>query len=177
MSHKCIFILGGARSGKSQFAQELATKIGGNVLFVATGQALDEEMQSRINQHKKSRPKSWRTIEEPSNIGKRIEAQVADSQVVLIDCLTLLVANLLGDEPNYPQAEREVSSEMKKLIACIEKLNAAFIIVSNEVGLGLVPENKLGRLYRDVLGKANQIIARHADEVYLMIAGIPVRMK
>ena len=98
MAGKCIFILGGARSGKSRFAQELAGKLGHKVLFIATGEPLDEEMQARIDQHKKIRPKSWRTLEIPTNIGKRLEEEIGDAEVVIVDCLTLLISNLLGDE-------------------------------------------------------------------------------
>jgi adenosylcobinamide kinase/adenosylcobinamide-phosphate guanylyltransferase len=177
LAKKCIFILGGARSGKSYFAQELARKLSERVLFVATGEALDEEMRARIADHKKTRPESWRTLETPTDIGKRIERQGGDAQVVIIDCLTLLVSNLLGNNPDYPKAEKQVMSEINELITCMGKLNATFIIVSNEVGMGLVPETKLGRIYRDLLGKANQLIAQHTSDVYLMVAGIPIKLK
>ena len=177
MAEKCIFILGGARSGKSRYAQELAGKLGAKVLFVATGEALDEEMQARIDEHKKARPASWRTLEVATDIGKQIEKQIGDAGVVIIDCLTLLVSNLLGDGLDYPTAEKRVMVEMNQLVACMDRLDASFIIVSNEVGMGLVPETRLGRLYRDLLGKVNQLIAQRANEVYLMVAGIPIRVK
>lgn len=177
MANNCIFIIGGARSGKSAFAQELAGKLSNKVLFVATGEALDEEMQARIEEHKKGRPESWRTLEASTNIGKQIEKHIGDADVVIIDCLTLLVSNLLGDEPDYAKNEGQLTTEITALIACMDKLNASFIIVSNEVGMGLVPETKLGRMYRDLLGKANQLIAQRADEVYLMVAGLPIKVK
>jgi len=177
LAKKCIFILGGARSGKSRFAQELARKMSQKVLFVATAEALDEEMQARIDQHKKARPKSWRTLEAQTDIGKQIEKHLGDAEVIIIDCLSLLVSNLLGDELDYQKTEKVVLAEMNELIACMDRLDASFIIVSNEVGLGLVPETKLGRIYRDLLGKANQLIAHHSTEVYLMIAGLPVKVK
>lgn len=177
MARKCNIILGGARSGKSRYAQELAGKLSSKVLFVATGEALDEEMQARIDEHKKARPGSWRTLEIATGIGRQIEKQIGDAEVVIIDCLTLLVSNLLGDELDYPTAEKRVMVEMNQLVACINRLDASFIIVSNEVGMGLVPETRLGRLYRDLLGKANQLIAHHASEVYFMVAGIPMRVK
>ena len=177
MAEKCVFILGGARSGKSRFAQELAGEPGSKVLFVATGEALDEEMKARIDQHKKGRPESWRTLEASTNIGKQIEKHIGDADVVIIDCLTLLVSNLLGDEPDYAKSEGQLTTEITALIACMDKLNASFIIVSNEVGMGLVPETKLGRMYRDLLGKANQLIAQRADEVSLMVAGLPIKVK
>jgi adenosylcobinamide kinase/adenosylcobinamide-phosphate guanylyltransferase len=174
---KIILIIGGARSGKSRFAQELAGRLGGNVLFVATGEPLDEEMQARINEHKKARPEGWRTLEAPAGIARQLELKIGDAEVVIIDCLTLLVSNLLGEELDYPKAEKQVLSEIQELIDGIKKLNAVFIIVSNEVGMGLVPETRLGRIYRDLLGKANQLIARHANEVCFMAAGLPVTIK
>jgi adenosylcobinamide kinase/adenosylcobinamide-phosphate guanylyltransferase len=177
LAKKSILILGGARSGKSHFAQQLAGKLGDKVLFVATGEALDEEMQARIAEHKKARPRTWRTLEIPTGIGKEIEKQIGDAEVVIIDCLTLLVSNLLKDEPDYLEAEKRMAAEIDQLIACMDKLNVIFIIVSNEVGMGLVPETRLGRIYRDLLGKANQLIARHAIEVYLMVADIPFKVK
>jgi adenosylcobinamide kinase/adenosylcobinamide-phosphate guanylyltransferase len=177
LAKKSILILGGARSGKSHFAQQLAGKLGDKVLFVATGEALDEEMQARIAEHKKARPRTWRTLEIPTGIGKEIEKQIGDAEVVIIDCLTLLVSNLLKDEPDYLEAEKRMAAEIDQLIACMDKLNVIFIIVSNEVGMGLVPETRLGRIYRDLLGKANQLIARHAIKVYLMVADIPFKVK
>lgn len=177
MAKKCVFILGGARSGKSRFAQELAGRLSEKVLFVATGEALDKEMQARVSQHKKARPESWRTLEAPTNIGKQIKKQIGDAEVVIIDCLTLLVSNLLGNKSDYLKAEKQVTAEINELITCMDKLDASFIIVSNEVGMGLVPETKLGRIYRDILGKANQLIAQHANDVYFMVAGVPVKVK
>ena len=172
MAKEYIFILGGVRSGKSCFAQKLAKKLSHKVLFVATGEPLDEEMRARIDEHKKARPKSWRTLEMPTNIGQQLGAEIGDAEVVIIDCLTLLVSNRIGEELDYLKAEKRVRAEIDGLIAAIDRLDASFIIISNEVGMGLVPENKLGRFYRDVLGKVHQLIAQHASEVYFMIAGI-----
>lgn len=177
MAKKCILLLGGARSGKSHYAQKLAGELSKKVLFVATGEPLDEEMQVRIIQHKKERPVNWQTLETTINIGKQIEKQIDDAEVVIIDCLTLLISNLLGDEPDYLKIEKQILAEINQTIACMDKLYVSFIIVSNEVGTGLVPETKLGRTYRDLLGKANQLIAQRADEVYFMVAGIPMKVK
>lgn len=177
MSKRCILILGGARSGKSRFAQELARRLSEKVLFVATGEAGDEEMRSRIEEHKKSRPRIWHTLEAPVRLGEKIPGQIGNANVVLIDCITLLVSNLLVVEGDDRYKEGQVTAEIEQLTECIDKLEVTFIIVSNEVGLGLVPKNRLGRLYRDLLGRVNQLLAQHADEVYIMVAGIPVEMK
>ena len=185
MARSCILILGGARSGKSRFAQEMASQLGKEVLFVATGQALDEEMRRRIEEHKKSRPSSWRTIEAPTAVGRKILEEVSDAQVVIVDCFTLLVSNVIDrcageGGPEQVDAElvcEKLAIEVEELVECIESTNASFILISNEVGMGLVPENRLGRMYRDLLGKTNQTFASHADEVYLMVAGLAVDIK
>jgi len=177
MANQIILLLGGARSGKSHYAQQLAMELGNKVLFVATGEALDEEMQARIAEHKKDRPQNWRTLELPTGIGRGIEKGIGDAEVVVIDCLTLLVSNLLHNKPEYPEAEKRVTSEINAIISTMDRLDASFVIVSNEVGMGLVPETKLGRVYRDLLGKANQLVANHATEVYLMVACLPVQVK
>jgi len=183
MAKECIFILGGARSGKSRFAQEMASQLGDRVIFVATGEALDEEMRQRIEEHKKSRPSSWRTIEVPIGVGERIREEIGDAQVVILDCLTLLVSNVIGQYGNDPEhvdpklEEEKVAAEIKEPKECIHDLDASFILVSNEVGMGMVPESRLGRLYRDLLGMANQELAHHADKVYFMVAGMPIQVK
>ena len=177
MAKKTILVLGGARSGKSRFAQELAKKLGSQVLFIATGEPLDDEMEARIEEHKKSRPDTWRTLEIPTDIGNRLEKEIGNAEVAIIDCLSLLVCNCMGDELDYQKAEKKVLAEIDGFIPCMNRLNTSFIIVSNEVGMGLVPDNKLGRFYRDLLGKANQLIAQHADEVYFMMTGIPMKIK
>ena len=177
MSKKCILILGGARSGKSQFAQKLASKLSDKVVFVATAEAGDEEMHSRIEVHKKSRPRNWHTLEAPVGIARRIQAQIGNADVVIIDCITMLVSNLLVGEGDDKCGEEQVATEIDQLTECMDKLEAAFIIVSNEVGLGLVPENKLGRFYRDFLGRVNQLLAQRADEIYFMVSGIPLTVK
>lgn len=176
-----ILILGGVRSGKSAYAQELAQQLGAHrVLFVATAEAGDAEMARRIAAHRQARPVTWRTLEVPREVGKAIEASVGDARVVLIDCLTLLVSNViltLGETPEPRQAERAVQAEVQALWRACQASQATFIVVSNEVGLGLVPDNPLGRLYRDLLGQANQPLAGYAQAVYWMIAGLAVELK
>jgi adenosylcobinamide kinase/adenosylcobinamide-phosphate guanylyltransferase len=174
---KSILITGGARSGKSQFAQKLAIEIGGSVLFVATAEAKDEDMRLRIEAHRKSRPVSWRTLELPLGINGTFSQYVGESEIVVIDCITMLVANILLQNQDEASAEELVLEKIEALINQMDGLETTFIIVTNEVGLGLVPDNELGRCYRDCLGRANQLLAHRADEVYLMIAGIPLRLK
>lgn len=173
-------LIGGARSGKSRFAGELALKLGEPVLFVATAAAGDEEMKSRIEEHKRERPADWSTLEATTHIGSHIRQKIGGAQVVIVDCITLLVNNIFGQYSEQVDAhliEEQLTGEINELVECINQVNANFIIVTNEVGLGLVPANKLGRLYRDFLGKANQILAAKADGIYLMVAGLPMPIK
>ena len=174
---KITLILGGARSGKSTYAQQLAATMGGKVLFCATAEPLDDEMQSRIEQHRRSRPVDWDTVEASRDIGTALHKMVAGYDTVIIDCITLLVANCIGENTNVDTAEQLVHSEITNLINLMQRKHSSYMLVSNELGNGLVPENGLGRVYRDVLGKANQMLAAHADEVYLMVAGLPLKLK
>jgi len=181
---RSILILGGARSGKSRYALELAQEMSGKVLFVATAAAEDEEMRQRIEAHRRHRPGAWCTLEATRDIGRRIEHEAGDAGVVIIDCITLLLANIFGEQPDtgaesFDSASLEVraSAEIDEIVACMKKVDAAFILVSNEVGWGLVPPNRMGRLYRDMLGKANQTLAQSVGEVYLMVAGFPLVIK
>ncbi len=179
-----ILITGGARSGKSHLAQELACSSGKTVLFVATATAGDEEMRQRIENHRHSRPPSWNTLEVTAHVGQSIRRGIGPAQVVIVDCITLLVGNVFsryldqtGEHFDAALVEKEVISEIAELTECLQQVDARFIIVTNEVGLGLVPIDKVGRLYRDLLGQANQRLAEQADEVYLMVAGLPLRIK
>ncbi len=182
---KTILILGGARSGKSTHAEMLAEELGGNsVLYVATAEAKDEEMRSRIERHQIERPSTWQTLEAPRFVSEGIQNVWDGHAVLLIDCLTLLVSNILlngmdGDDApiDIELVQASVQSEMEGLEKTIGNLETTAIIVSNEVGLGLVPPYELGRVYRDVLGRANQYVAKWAGEVYFLVAGIPMRVK
>lgn len=160
-------ILGGARSGKSTRALSLGQ---GRVLFVATAEALDEEMAARIAVHKAERPAEWDTLEEPRDIARSLRTRVNAYDTVIIDCLTLWVSNLLevGGTP---------AEWVAPLIAAYQAGKANWVVISNEVGLGLVPDTPLGRRYRDALGVVNQLVAQAADRVTLMVAGIPVQIK
>ena len=185
MAKQCILILGGARSGKSCFAQQLATGLGERVLFVATAEPLDEEMHQRIEHHRRARPRQWRTVEASRGIAQAIREYRGDADVVILDCLSLLVANLISpthdptqlEQADYDTVEKEMNAELEQLVALAEDLSLHLIIVSNEVGMGLVPVYPAGRAYRDLLGRANQFIAQCADRTYLMVAGIPLELK
>lgn len=177
-------ITGGARSGKSRYAQELAIRSGGSVLFVATAVAGDEEMRQRIEQHRRSRPPSWRTLEVTTGVGNEIIQGIGNAQLVIIDCITMLVNNIFGkysdatgENIDASMVEDGVIAEINQLLECFNRTNASFIIVTNEVGLGLVPASRMSRLYRDLLGRANQLLAEGVDEVYLMVSGLPVTIK
>ena len=176
-----ILILGGARSGKSAYAQRLAQELGAEkVLFVATAEARDEEMAQRIARHRQSRPAAWRTAEAPRHVGEVVRTSLGNATVVLVDCLTLLVSNAilsLGTAPKLARAEAVVQEEIKALLQVCQTSAATYIVVSNEVGLGLVPDTPLGRVYRDLLGQANQALAAQAQAVYLMVAGLAVDCK
>jgi adenosylcobinamide kinase/adenosylcobinamide-phosphate guanylyltransferase len=177
---KSTLITGGARSGKSRLAQELAKKTGGPVLFVATAEAGDEEMKRRIEAHRKKRPTNWTTIEVTTYIGHEITRNIGQAKAVIIDCITLLISNIFQQHQETADdliLEKAVEMEIKKLIKCVERSKARFIIVTNEVGLGIVPADGVSRLYRDLLGKANQMLAEHAGEVIFMVAGIPITLK
>lgn len=176
-----LMVLGGARSGKSTYAQRLAEQLGGaRVLFVATAEAWDADMAQRIARHQQERPAAWRTVEAPRQVGLAMQPYCQDVAVMVVDCLTLLVSNTLlgcGDTPTLEVAEAAVQAEMAALLRTCRASPATTIIVSNEVGLGIVPDNALARLYRDLLGRANQALAAQADAVYLLVAGLAVDVK
>lgn len=175
--NKIIFITGGARSGKSTYAQQMASEMSNDVLFIATAEPLDDEMLDRIQNHRLSRPEHWKTVELPRDLAEGLKNIPAIPDMAIIDCITLLVSNLIQQDKPANELEKIALSEISGLIEFISSTNSIFIIVSNEVGLGLVPDNKMARDYRDILGKVNQIIAQNANEVYFMISGIPQRIK
>ena len=175
-----ILILGGARSGKSTHAEKLARQYNAAVLYVATAEAHDDEMTARIARHRTQRPAHWITLEAPRAIGTAIRSSGVSAPVVLIDCLTLLANNIIVPLPEPikdEEAEKLLNAEIDDLLAAYAAGDALWIIVSNEVGLGLVPPYPLGRIYRDALGKANQRLAAVADEVLFMVAGLPLKVK
>jgi len=177
---KLVLILGGARSGKSAFAQRLAASQAGRVAFIATAQAGDPEMVARIAAHQNKRPSTWITLEIPTGIASHWREQHPEVDLAILDCLTLLVSNLIlqaapdVDHPDEGKAVALVADEIDTLVGLIKESRCNWIVVTNEVGLGLVPPYPLGRIYRDSLGWANQRLAAIAKQVYLLVAGIPV---
>ena len=169
-----IFITGGVRSGKSDFAQELAERREGKRLFLATAQALDAEMEERIRKHREKRGTRWETLEEPVHIGKALQSVAGSYKTILVDCLTVWMSNLFME---YPDHMDERMKAVDEFIESFDGCDETIIIVSNEVGLGIVPDNPLARSYRDELGFLNQRMARHADTVYMLVAGIPLKIK
>ncbi|MBX5185345.1 bifunctional adenosylcobinamide kinase/adenosylcobinamide-phosphate guanylyltransferase [Rhizobium sp. NZLR5] len=165
-----VFILGGARSGKSRFAESLVISIGLDRHYLATGRAWDEEMQARIAQHRADRGPSWTTHEEPLDLVGKLDAIDREGGVVLIDCLTLWVTNLMMDE-------RDMAAEFAALTDFLPQAKAQLVFVSNEVGLGIVPDNRMARDFRDHAGRLHQSIAAKAAEVYFIAAGLPLKMK
>jgi adenosylcobinamide kinase/adenosylcobinamide-phosphate guanylyltransferase len=183
-SRQLTLVLGGARSGKSSYAEALAAKCGGQVLYVATAEAWDDEMRVRIEAHRAQRPAHWRTLEAPRHPGAALAALRAQQEgapdVVLVDCLTLLANNVLVALPEgagEAEATAALMAEVEDLLNAWQASSADWIVVSNEVGLGIVPAYPLGRLYRDALGRANQRVAAVADRVVFMVAGIPMSVK
>jgi len=177
MARELVLVMGGVRSGKSTFAQRIAEAIGGAVLFVATAEAGDREMEERIAVHRKSRPAGWDTLEEPVELAESLRPAMDRYDVVLLDCLTLWVSNLLVRNEGRPDAEARTLACLHDLLHLCEDGRATWILVSNEVGMGVVPPSPLGRTYRDTLGRVNQAIASRADRVYWLMAGLALDLK
>ena len=171
-----ILILGGARSGKSACAESIARQ-GERTLFVATAEALDDDMRRRILIHREQRPAAWDTLEEPLDPVAAIPAALSGHDTLLLDCLTVWVSNLLLELGDDSHAKDEILARADALLDLYEQTNASWILVSNEVGLGVVPASPLGRNYRDILGRVNQLVASRADKVYLMVAGLALELK
>jgi adenosylcobinamide kinase/adenosylcobinamide-phosphate guanylyltransferase len=183
-----ILLLGGARSGKSTFAERLAAKSGRSVAYIATAQASDADMHQRIQHHRASRPSHWQTIEEPLLLSQALLQASSVADLLLLDCMTTWLGNWLLaqgetdlDEASLHSAHLydRVLAEAQSFLTTVSALppHKTLLVVSNEVGLGIVPAYPLGRVYRDLLGLVNQRLAASADRVYLLIAGLPVDLK
>lgn len=182
MTGKLIFLLGGARSGKSRYAEGWAGEHGGRVLFVATAEAFDDEMHDRIRQHRAVRPAHWHTLEAPLHTAGAVREALLREQydTLVLDCMTLLASNLLLTLPedcSQDAANDVILQEVEALLAVQAASDTMWLVISNEVGMGIVPPTRLGRFYRDALGRANQRIASAADEVLLLVAGLPWTLK
>ncbi len=173
-----ILVTGGSRSGKSAFAQDLAESLPGKRFFLATCPHTDAEMSARIRRHQADRQAGvWQTIEEPLRLAEVLGRCPAGS-VVLLDCLTLWISNLLhaGDREEQMLGEDQVEEECRRLLAAADQLHT-LVMVTNEVGSGIVPENALARRYRDLVGRCNQCMGRAADQVHLVVCGVPLRIR
>jgi len=171
MSARHVLVLGGARSGKTAFAERLAMGAGVRPAYLATAEVLDAEMRERVASHRQQRQGRFDTIEEPLALAKALERASADHDVVLVDCLTLWITNLLG-------AGRDVAEAVDELSATLAALESTrVILVSNEVGLGIVPDNPLARTFRDLAGSAHQRLAEICDDAYFVVAGLPMTLK
>ncbi len=173
MERKIIFITGGCRSGKSRYALDYANRHFSKKLYLATAEVRDEEMARRVENHKRARGPEWQTVEEPIKVPETISRYRDRTEVVLLDCLTLWLSNLLLRWDD----ESKIMEEAARLTAAVEESRATSIIVSNEVGMGIVPDNPLGRRFRDLSGMANQKIAETANTVVFMVSGIPMFLK
>jgi adenosylcobinamide kinase/adenosylcobinamide-phosphate guanylyltransferase len=179
MSH-VFFITGGARSGKSCLAEEITLHYGTPVAYIATAGAGDEEMSARIAKHQSRRGAGWCTIEEQLDLPKAIHDADGRFNAILVDCITLWVTNLLfyyeEKQPEHDLSEM-IMPELERLIATLRKTTTPVIIVSNEVGMGIVPDNRLARIFRDIAGEANKLLADAADVMYVMFSGQPLQLK
>jgi adenosylcobinamide kinase / adenosylcobinamide-phosphate guanylyltransferase len=184
---RIILITGGARSGKSSYAENLAKEFNEDVLYIATAIPFDDEMKDRIAKHKERRPANWHTFEGYRNLKQVFENDKITFGVILLDCITVMVTNLMFDligedvellsAEALARVEMEVMKEVSDFVSSIERTSKTVMFVTNELGSGLVPEYKLGRIFRDIAGRVNQYLAGRADEVFMTVCGIPMKIK
>lgn len=181
-----ILVTGGARSGKSSFAESLCIKQNNKTAYIATSVAFDDEMKNRVKKHQESRPRSWKTYEIYKDIYSIVEELNKNHDTVIMDCVTLMVNNLMfthgievdeSTSEELNELENYIREQITKLLEAVKKTNLYFVIVTNEIGMGIVPENKLSRIYGDFVGRANQLIASYSNEVYFVVSGIPMKVK
>lgn len=184
---KVTLITGGARSGKSSFAEDLVKEKGEKILYVATAKPIDDEMKDRIKKHQERRPSHWGLIEQYSGLSAVLPAESQKYDAILLDCVTIMSTNIIFDQPvmlkedvtfeEMLETEKVLVAEIQDFIGCFKELSCDLILVTNEVGLGLVPEYPLSRFYRDALGRVNQALGKAADEVYFVSCGCPLKIK
>lgn len=173
-----IFITGGARSGKSVYAEKRAREFGAPLGYLATAQTLDAEMADRVRRHRDRRGADWTTVEEPIHLSQALARCDGEFQAILVDCVTLWLSNLLFKyEESGEQIEQRVAEDVQRLKNTLHGMVTPVILVSNEVGMGIVPDNSLARLFRDIAGSTNQILASAADEVQVVVSGMPLKLK
>ena len=174
MNNGCVLVIGGAKSGKSRIALDMCEKPEKKKIFIATAQALDDEMKKRIQRHQENRGDDWVTVEEPVNIMDKILELDNPDTVILLDCLTLWLNNLFMA---YGESQKRIHESIDALLKRLLQTKGMIVIVSNEVGMGIVPENDLARVYRDIAGSLNQRIAQISRKVVAVLAGIPLVLK
>lgn len=182
-----LLVTGGARSGKSSFAEEKASELGKKITYIATSINTDDGMQHRIDRHKSQRPSEWSTIEMYKNFNDLDkETDFLESDLIILDCITLMVSNLLLESgidfdactyEDIDNIENNIFDEIDILISQMDDYDKVFIAVTNEVGLGIVPAFKSGAIFRDISGRVNQYLASRAREVYMIVSGIPLKIK
>jgi adenosylcobinamide kinase/adenosylcobinamide-phosphate guanylyltransferase len=184
---KIVLITGGARSGKSTYAEEVAKKANSGVLYIATSIPFDDEMKDRVKKHKERRPDTWHTFEGYKNLKQVFYNNEMEFDTILLDCVTIMVTNLMFDRAgdNFDELdnedidsmENEILYEVSDFLKEVEKNSKTVILVTNEIGCGIVPEYKMSRVFRDIAGRVNQYIATRADEVHMVVCGIPIKIK
>ena len=183
---KIILVTGGARSGKSNFAESLCINRNNSTAYIATSIPFDDEMKDRVRKHKESRPQNWKTYEIYKDIYSIIDNISKEHETVILDCVTLLVNNLMftygidideATSEDINELEDYIKDQVNKLLDEVKKTNLYFVVVTNELGMGVVPANKLSRVYSDIVGRINQQISLRSDEVYFVVSGIPMKVK
>lgn len=187
MTGKLVLVTGGARSGKSSFAEGYVKDISNKVAYIATSIPFDEGMQDRVKKHKEQRPSQWTTVEKYFDIHKVIGDIKVSHDVALLDCLTIMCSNIMFADNAYdfdtlPRTEIDrietvTLEQINLMIEEVRKNDLNLVIVTNELGMGIVPENRMARIFRDIAGKANQLVASKADEVFFVVSGIPMKIK
>lgn len=181
-----IFVTGGSRSGKSRFAEKTVAKMGNEIAYIATAVVTDKDMAERIKKHQQARPQSWQTIEKYHGFAELSQVEQSKADAFILDCITIMITNLMMDSgldfdkatvEQIGELEGDIQKEIEALLIWVRENNRNIVIVSNEVGLGLVPEYRMGSIFRDIAGKMNQLIAEQANQVYFVVSGIPVKIK